>query len=667
MVNTSRLHQRTWGLPAAVLGMALLAGCAAPPPEAVFVDPDVERAAALFEQDRYADAIIACTEIHRRDPLTPGLPELQGRIMQRLAELRQRSVGVRQEPSDALALADLDRQGILPDTYRQRRHVVGETQPITSLPTEMQTVLQRPVSIHLENVALTAIVSEIARAENVNIVCDGELDGKEITIHVENTPLSEVLEYVGRNLGVTFAVGQNVIWVTPGSATAGSVPLVTRIYRLRKGLSKEEIEGGPESLGIIEAITRFVPEVEGADLLFNVKAHALIVKNTREHMRLIEDIIEVLDVRPPQVLIEARFISTGVTDLRELGVDWVLNSAIGIGNKAVLENGSVGQANRTQINIKPGASLLEFTDFPNQNQGLNFVYKGVLTDPAFEAVVHVLEATGKTRTLSVPRVTTVNNREASLRVGEDFRYFEEYETEEVRTGTTESGRDTYQSRLVPTGTPTLEELGIELVVTPSVGADLATIALSLKPEISEFVRWEYYATAADGATGTTDNNAATNSALSLIKLPVFRRSVIETEVQVRSGETVVMGGLVTSTRVKVQEGVPILSKLPFIGQLFRHDTYDDVSQNLLIFVTATLISDEGEELIPLTPSEPVTAGGKVELGEAAPPLSTPAAAEPSSVPAAAPEQAAEPTAVPATAPAPAAVPAAAEPVAEPAP
>jgi len=664
MVNTSRLHQRTWGLPAAVLGMALLAGCAAPPQEAFFVHPDVERATALFDQERYADAIIACTEIHRRDPLTPGLPELQGRIMQRLAELRQRSVDVRQEPSDALALADLDRQGILPDTYRQRRHVVGETQPITSLPTEMQTVLQRPVSIHLENVALTAIVSEIARAENVNIVCDGELDGKEITIHVENTPLSEVLEYVGRNLGVTFAVGQNVIWVTPGSATAGSVPLVTRIYRLRKGLSKEEIEGGPESLGIIEAITRFVPEVEGADLLFNVKAHALIVKNTREHMRLIEDIIEVLDVRPPQVLIEARFISTGVTDLRELGVDWVLNSAIGIGNKAFLVNGSVGQANRTQIN--PGASL-GFTDFPNQNQGLNFVYKGVLTDPAFEAVVHVLEATGKTRTLSVPRVTTVNNREASLRVGEDFRYFEEYETEEVRTGTTESGRDTYQSRLVPTGTPTLEELGIELVVTPSVGADLATIALSLKPEISEFVRWEYYATAADGATGTTDNNAATNSALSLIKLPVFRRSVIETEVQVRSGETVVMGGLVTSTRVKVQEGVPILSKLPFIGQLFRHDTYDDVSQNLLIFVTATLISDEGEELIPLTPSEPVTAGGKVELGEAAPPLSTPAAAEPSSVPAAAPEQAAEPTAVPATAPAPAAVPAAAEPVAEPAP
>ena len=664
MVNTSRLHQRTWGLPAAVLGMALLAGCAAPPPEAVFVDPDVERAAGLFEQERYADAIVACTEIHRRDPLTPGLAELQGRIMQRLAELRQRSVDVRQEPSDALALADLDRQGILPDTYRQRRHVVGETQPITSLPTEMQTVLQRPVSIHLENVALTAIVSEIARAENVNIVCDGELDGKEITIHVENTPLSEVLEYVGRNLGVTFAVGQNVIWVTPGSATAGSVPLVTRIYRLRKGLSKEEIEGGPESLGIIEAITRFVPEVEGADLLFNVKAHALIVKNTREHMRLIEDIIEVLDVRPPQVLIEARFISTGVTDLRELGVDWVLNSAIGIGNKAFLVNGSVGQANRTQIN--PGASL-GFTDFPNQNQGLNFVYEGVLTDPAFEAVVHVLEATGKTRTLSVPRVTTVNNREASLRVGEDFRYFEEYETEEVRTGTTESGRDTYQSRLVPTGTPTLEELGIELVVTPSVGADLATIARILMPDICEDVRCEFYASAADGASGTSDNIAATNSALSLIKLPVFRRSVIETEVQVRSGETVVMGGLVTSTRVKVQEGVPILSKLPFIGQLFRHDTYDDVSQNLLIFVTATLISDEGEELIPLTPSEPVTAGGKVELGEAAPPLSTPAAAEPSSVPAAAPEQAAEPPAVPATAPAPAAVPAAAEPVAEPAP
>lgn len=610
----------TPALAALALALLLLAGCAtAPPADDSYVDPDVARAAELFMQEYYADAIIACTEIYKRDPLTPGLAELQGQIMHRLAELRQHATAVRQAPSDALAIADLDRQGILPDTYRQRQFVVGETQPIGSLPTAMQQVLQRPVTIHLENVLLSEIVAQISAAENVNMVADGSLDDETLTIHVSNTPLSEVLEYIGRNLGVTFAVGQNIIWVTPGNEAAGKVPLVTRIYRLRKGLSKEELEGGPDSLGIIEAVERFVPEVEGADILFNLKAHAILVKNSRENMRLIEDIIEVLDVRPPQVLIESRFISTSVTDLRELGVDWILNSPIGIGNKARIVDGNVQQLNRSQIH--PGATI-GFTEFANANQGLNFTFEGILTDPAFAAVVHALEASGKTRTLSVPRVTTVNNREASLRVGEDFRFFEEYQTEEVRSGTTPEGRDIYQSRLVPTGTPTLEELGIELVVTPSVGADLATISLSLAPEISSFVRWEYYETSAgNSSNNNVDNNSTTNAGLSMIKLPVFQRSTIETELQVRSGETVVMGGLVTSSRDKKREGIPILSKIPWLGQFFRHDVYVDVSQNLLIFVTATLISDQGEELIPLTPPEPVTGGGKTALGE-------PAAAQP---------------------------------------
>jgi type IV pilus assembly protein PilQ len=652
-ISNKRFHL-TGVLLAAWIGLILLAGCAAPPQEAFFVHPDVERATALFDQERYADAIIVCTEIHRRDPLTPGLPELQGRIMQRLAELRQRSVDVRQEPSDALALADLDRQGVLPDSYRQRRHVVGETQPISSLPTEMQTILQRPVSIHLENVALTAIVTEIARAENVNIVCDGELDGKAITIHVENTPLGEVLEYIGRNLGVTFAVGQNIIWVTPGSATAGTVPLVTRIYRLRKGLLKTELEGASESLGIVEAVTRFVPEVEGADILFDKKAHAVLVKNSRENMRLIEDIIEVLDVRPPQVLIEARFISTGVTDLRELGVDWVLNSTIGIGNKGVLMNGGVQQANRTQIN--QGATI-GYAPFPNSVQGMNLTYEGTLTDPAFQAVIHALETTGKSRTLSVPRVTTVNNQEATIRIGEDFRYYEEYDLEEydARIDDNDGGNDIVtRTRLVPQGTPTLEELGYELVVTPSVGADLATINLRLIPQISQFLRWEYFAQGSDNNNNNNNNNnndddpdgVVSDSETGVIKLPVFSRSLIDTEIQVRSGETVIMGGLIRSSTSKNRSGTPFLSWLPFIGQLFRHDNVDDDRSNLLIFVTATLISDEGEELIPLTPAEPVTGGGKVDLGEAEAPLAVPAAAEPAgaAVPAAAPAPA--PTAEP---------------------
>lgn len=633
-----------WCATAACL-LLLLAGCATPAARERPVDPDVARAARLFEEERYTDAIIACVEIHRRDPLTPGLAELQGRIMNRLAELRQASVKARQEPSDKLAIADLDRQGILPDTYRAVRHVVGETAPIHTLPPAMQEVLDRPVTIDLQDVGLSEIVAEIGRSENINIVADAQLGAGTLTIQVKEVPLGEVLEYIGRNLGVTFAVGRNIIWVTQNVAAEQGAPLYTRIYRLRRGLSAEELEGGPDSLGIIDAVNRFVPPVPGADILFNTKAHAILAKNTRENLTLIEDIIEVLDVRPPQVLIEARFISTGITDLREVGVDWLLNSPVKIGEKGRVVDGTVIYGNRMQID---SGAAIEYSPFAGAAQGMNFTYQGVLTDPAFQAVVHALETTGKSRTLSVPRVTTVNNREASMRVGEDFRFFEEYETEEVRTGTTPEGRDIYQSRLVPTGTPTLEELGIELVVTPTVGADLATIGLKLAPQISEFVRWEYYETATDdNSSYDYDNNgngSVTNAGLSMIKLPIFRRNLVNTEVLVRSGETVIMGGLVTSSRVKSREGTPILSWLPLVGQFFRHDIYEDISQNLLIFVTATLISDVGEELIPLGPPEPLAAGGKVELGGGAPAVAT--AAPPAEAVAPPPAEAAPPAEAP---------------------
>ena len=75
-----------------------------------------------------------------------------------------------------------------------------------------------------------------------------------------------------------------------------------------------------------------------------------------------------------------------------------------------------------------------------------------------------------------------------------------------------------------------------------------------------------------------------------------------------------MGGLAKSTHDVAQRGVPILSKIPLIGRLFRHDVTTEETSNLLIFVTATLISDTGEELIPVNPPEPVSTGGKVELG-----------------------------------------------------
>jgi type II secretory pathway component GspD/PulD (secretin) len=211
-------------------------------------------------------------------------------------------------------------------------------------------------------------------------------------------------------------------------------------------------------------------------------------------------------------------------------------------------------------------------------------------------------------------VTTVNNRPATIRVGEDFRYFEEYDTEEILVGTTDEGREIYTSRQVPVGSPTTEELGIQLDVTPSVGSDLHSVTLRLTPEIKDFVRWEYWEVASDSrttssTTTTTGNTTTTNGTdTSTIKLPIFRVSRIETEVVVESGETVVMGGLITSSETRDEERVPLLSSIPIIGRLFRHDITEVTEQNLLIFVTATIISERGESLVPIVADRPQPTG-----------------------------------------------------------
>jgi type II secretory pathway component GspD/PulD (secretin) len=432
-----------------------------------------------------------------------------------------------------------------------------------------------------------------------------------MTLHADDTPLVEILNYVSRNLDVTFSIGDRIIWVTPRQSNTGDVPMETRMYRLRKAISADESEDAEEGIDIVRTIKRFVPDEQGSDLLFNRKAHMLIARNTRDNLSLVEDIIEALDVCPPQILIEARFITTDVNDLGELGIDWVLNSAVGVTKKDVIEGGAEVTKNKTEIETGATAG---FTAFDGAAQGLNFSYQGILTDPLFKATLHALETSGKSRTLSVPRVTTVNNRPAKIRIGKDFRYFEQYDVQSIPafSGTT----TTYQSILVPVGTPALEDLGIELEVVPSVGADLGSVSLSMKPKIRDFIRYEYY------ATGGANNNGAPNSTngLSMVKIPIFSTSELETEVIVQSGQTVVMGGLITSSETKSESRVPLLSYIPLIGLLFRHDVSTEMKQNLLIFVTATIVSEWGESLVPLNsvgePAEtaPAAAPAAVSVG-----------------------------------------------------
>ncbi len=611
------------------------------PPSAT---PEVLAAEKLYKENRYTEAIVACIEISRKDPLTPGLPDLQARIMSRLTQMRQEAIKAQTAASEQAAAADVTRQSLIPDTYRLTKHVIGETAPFHTAANKMQELLHKPISVHLENVNLADIVTQIGSSQNINIIADGGVGtGKTLTIHAENTPLEEILEYIGRNMGVTFSVGQNIIWATAGNDTQGAIPFETRVYRLRKGLPGCEIPGSGDlsslvtaannstsshasrstdssiktparekngkaksdsGIAIIDAITRFVPQPKNADITFDARAHALLIRNTRENLAMSEEIINALDIRPQQVLIEARFVETTASDMRQLGIDWLLGGPSSapntLGPMPTLPN-LVGNTATNAVTGK-GIGLGQL-----QNGAGTFQYQGVLNNLQMQAIVSAMQSSGQTRTLTVPRITTVNNKTATIHIGEDFQYYDNLTVSSTTQYYNNSGPANNVSNNVPvfSGTPETIKLGYKLAVTPSVGADLSTINLALVPDITELQNKTQWEQANDPTSATVQQPG---------KLPIVLQKTIETEVVIRSGETVVMGGLAQASGGKTTTGIPWLCDLPFIGQLFRTDSDNTGTDNLLIFVTATLLSDVGEELIPVQPRElpglPVAANEK---------------------------------------------------------
>lgn len=581
---------------------------------------------ALYAQGRFEEALMACVEFSRSSREVPGFLELRTRVLLAVQDQKTREAQLRSDIAAGKMETETIRQNDVPDTYGMNVPVKGETGSHVSPSGLMAEALAKPVTMHLKGVTLTAVIDAIAQDRSFNIIADqGIASGKVLDVDLENVPLQDLLDYVGRNLGVNFQYGSNIVWVTKPLDQGGAAPLETRVYRLRHGLQFHGVDwlaeadrakvydrGGSVPIltdkatdltvvsnNIERVLNRFIPAVAGADLHFDPNAHLLIARNTPDNLRQLEAIVDALDMAPPQVLIEARFIETTVSDLRELGIDWLLESPLPSGDGSYAAGSSVSYTPYSSDDIGsyslgPVGAFGEVRpgNPPTDSQGLNLTYNGVINDSTFRAVLHALDISGQGQTLSVPRVTTVNNNPAKLRNGEDLQYFDQFQAQAFSL--LNVNNQTYSvTVLIPQGKPQIEELGITLVAVPSVGADKQTISLLLMPTISSLEGWSYYQ-----QVSPTNDDINNNQIQQVVaKLPVFNRKEIQTKVIVDSGETVVLGGLIDTVKQETVHEVPILGKIPVIGALFRRIDASEQRRNLLVFVTATVISARGENLL----------------------------------------------------------------------
>ncbi|MFA6816354.1 MAG: hypothetical protein WCS73_08680, partial [Lentisphaeria bacterium] len=159
--------------------------------------------------------------------------------------------------------------------------------------------------------------------------------------------------------------------------------------------------------------------------------------------------------------------------------------------------------------------------------------------------------------------------------------------------TIDNGDDGEERVLVPYGKPASLPLGITFDVRANIGNDGHTILLGLKPEIINFLEWEDYSTSS--TRSLTDKTTETN--LTEVKLPRTHEQTIAASVAIESGETVVLGGMIENEQVRLVKKIPFLGDIPYLGFFFRRTEETSQPTNLLIFVTATVIDENGQYII----------------------------------------------------------------------
>jgi type II secretory pathway component GspD/PulD (secretin)/tetratricopeptide (TPR) repeat protein len=388
-------------------------------------------------------------------------------------------------------------------------------------------------------------------------------------------------------------------------------------------------------------------------LFFNDRLGQLMVRATLQDLDIIEQAVQVLNMSPPQILLEAKFAEVSQDDTRAMGFDWLVgNTTIG-GGKIGVQPGTapsfIGRpsfSNPSGVfpgpwgvdpitgqfvpfspgNVPPSATDNVLTSGLRQSAPAVATISGILTDPQFRVVIRALEQRQGVDLLSAPKVMTVSSRQAQIKVV-DVRYIvTDLDVDQTATGGGAAGVGGVQTGGGAVGSLIQAiaepfELGPVLDVVPYVSADGYTIQMTIIPTIKEFIGYDlenarlFSSQVQSVAGGGTAGSALTQ----ITPLPIFRLRQVVTSASVWDGQTIVLGGLISENVTKTKDKVPLLGDLPIAGKLFRSESSLTRKKNLLIFVTPTIIDPAGnrvhadEELpfaqsgIPPQPTTPPTA------------------------------------------------------------
>jgi type IV pilus assembly protein PilQ len=394
------------------------------------------------------------------------------------------------------------------------------------------------MSIDVQGAEIRTVLRSISEFSGRNVVVGKEVKGQ-VSIQLHDVPWKEALTAVCRTMNLDFVEEGSIIRVDQAEKLQAEVlareqnearrievqPLVTRSYKLNYAPAND----------MQKALANVMSKRGSVD--YDARTNTLILTDIESWLGDAEAMARTLDTKNPQIEIVAKLVDIDVSALRQLGIRWGIR------------NLDIDNFTNPSSDVDPNSWATDGNqigvDSPSDSRVGTI--GGVLTRPwgTVEFLLEQLESKRQAQIISNPRITTLDNREAKILVGQKIPLI----TQDVAGNALTS----------------LQTIGIQLKVTPHLTDD-KRILMDLHPEVSDL------------STQSTVQGGV-----------IINTSEADTRVMVENGQTAVIGGLIRQNEGTVVTGVPILMDIPVLGGLFRNKSIVKQQRELVIFITPRLV------------------------------------------------------------------------------
>lgn len=365
---------------------------------------------------------------------------------------------------------------------------------------------------------------------------------------------------------------------TGGSGTSSTPTAPTGFTSPQAAPSGSSIDTSSETNfwhDLESTLKQIIGTQSGHSVVVNSQAGVVIVHAFPPELRQVARYLDrIQSSLTRQVIIDAKILEIDLSDQFQAGIDWNMLGQVALGNGGIAQTSNATAFPNT--NIQPLDTLVVAN---GASTGTNNAIFTLNINGDFGALINLLQTQGNVQVLSSPRISTINNQKAIIKVGQDEFFVTGVTTNNIVTG----------SATVPSQSVSLTPFfsGVTLDVTPQISSD-GSIILHIHPSVSLVVDQTKNIVLGNGGTGTAASNTFT--------LPLALSTIRESDniVRAKNGQTVVIGGLMQNTMSEGVAAIPIVSKLPGIGPFFRRTQQIAKKTELVLLLRPIVVDRQGE-------------------------------------------------------------------------